>query len=68
MPEELLSRNGTQESHVLSREVIKAMEQLHPDQREVLVLVCAGVGAQAQLAAPSCADLPPRIHIFFCSE
>ena len=41
MPEELLSRNGAQEAHVLSREVIRAMEQLHPDQREVLILVCA---------------------------
>jgi RNA polymerase sigma-70 factor (ECF subfamily) len=42
MPEDLLARPGGQESHVMSREVTRAMDQLQPDQREVLVLICAG--------------------------
>jgi RNA polymerase sigma-70 factor (ECF subfamily) len=41
MSEEILSHSGGQESHVMSREVWRAMDQLRPDQREVLILICA---------------------------
>ena len=52
MPEELLSRSGGQESHVMAREVTRAMNHLRADQREVLVLICAG-GMSYEEAADS---------------
>jgi RNA polymerase sigma-70 factor (ECF subfamily) len=42
VPEEFLSRSGAQENDILSREVVHAMNKLQPEQREVLVLICAG--------------------------
>ena len=42
IPEELLSRSGEQDDKVLTREIIQAMDNLQPSQREVLILICAG--------------------------
>jgi RNA polymerase sigma-70 factor (ECF subfamily) len=41
MPEDVLSKPGKQEAHVMYKKVTRAMNQLQPDQREVLVLICA---------------------------
>src|SRR5688500_6094807 len=38
MPEDTFSRSGDQEDKVLTREVVKAMDQLQDSQREVLIL------------------------------
>jgi len=42
IPEERLSMPSGQDSHVMAREVSRAMNQLRRDQREVLMLICAG--------------------------
>ncbi len=42
VPEDLFARMGDQEDKLLTNEVIAAMDNLPPSQREVLVLVCAG--------------------------
>jgi RNA polymerase sigma-70 factor (ECF subfamily) len=52
VPEEFLSRAGAQENDILSREVVHAMDKLQPEQREVLVLICAG-GLSYEEAAES---------------
>ncbi len=51
VPEEFLSRSGAQETDILSREVVTAMNQLQPEQREVLVLICAGGLSYEEAAA-----------------
>jgi RNA polymerase sigma-70 factor, ECF subfamily len=52
IPEELLSRGGEQDDKVLTHEIIKAMDNLQPSQREVLILICAG-GLSYEEAAES---------------
>ena len=52
VPEEFLSRMGAQENDILSREVVHAMGKLQPEQREVLVLICAS-GLSYEEAAES---------------
>ena len=53
VPEEFLSRGGAQENDILSREVVHAMNKLQPEQREVLVLICAS-GLSYEEAAEIC--------------
>ena len=52
VPEEFLSRGGAQENDILSREVVDAMSKLQPEQREVLILICAS-GLSYEEAAES---------------
>jgi RNA polymerase sigma-70 factor, ECF subfamily len=52
VPEEFLSRTGAQENDILSREVVHAMGKLQPEQREVLILICAS-GLSYEEAAES---------------
>ncbi len=52
VPEEFLSRAGAQENDILSREVVHAMGKLQPEQREVLILICAS-GLSYEEAAES---------------
>lgn len=40
VPEEFFSREGDQDSKVMVNEVVKAMDLLNKEQREVLVLIC----------------------------
>jgi RNA polymerase sigma-70 factor, ECF subfamily len=42
IPDSLAARPGDQEEKQLAREVIAAMDQLPSQQREVLILICAG--------------------------
>jgi RNA polymerase sigma-70 factor (ECF subfamily) len=50
LPEELVATSGNQESKLLSKEVIRAMDELQPSQREVLVMIC-GAGLSYEEAA-----------------
>jgi len=53
--EEFMARSGAQEEHVLSREVIRAMDRLPYEQREVMVLICAnGLSYEDAAAATGC--------------
>jgi RNA polymerase sigma-70 factor (ECF subfamily) len=51
VPEASMARRGDQEDQVLSKEVLKAMAQLNPAQREVLILICAAGMDYAEAAA-----------------
>jgi RNA polymerase sigma-70 factor (ECF subfamily) len=42
IPDGLASRPGDQEEKRLAHEILAAMDQLPPQQREVLILICAG--------------------------
>ena len=52
VPEDVLSHAGSQETHVMTREVMRAMGYLRADQREVLILICAS-GMSYEEAADS---------------
>jgi len=55
VPEEFFSRNGDQETKLLSREVLKAMDKLAAVQREVLLMNCvAGLSYEEISEALGC--------------
>jgi RNA polymerase sigma-70 factor (ECF subfamily) len=51
VPEASLARRGDQEDQVLTKEVLQAVTQLNPAQREVLIMICAAGMDYAEAAA-----------------
>jgi RNA polymerase sigma-70 factor (ECF subfamily) len=41
LPESLLEKRADQDSTIFTQQVVAAMDKLHPEQREVLILICA---------------------------
>jgi len=50
IPEEAFGRSGGQEERVLTGEISRALDDLPADQREVLILICAGELSYAEAA------------------
>jgi RNA polymerase sigma-70 factor (ECF subfamily) len=51
LPEEFFAQDGHQENKLLTREVLKAMDQLHKSQREVLLMNAVGGLSYEEIAA-----------------